>query len=197
MSNLNNEAATKNIELTDELLIIKLRHAISKKDTPMPFFKKEYISAVLAKNSLMASKIHFINKLDKEASLVWSLACDSFNASISKMHANEDDVYLKELQESAIKAINDSLDEHPDFKVKAMSGYVWSLLDDSSRDIFKAAYKSKESDLGVGAMEKLIRALENGGYISHDVEFSGDSNSVSKEVSAFLLDWILSDFDIA
>ena len=72
-----------------------------------------------------------------------------------------------------------------------MTGFVWSLLDDEARKIFKSTHKAMKTPRGVDAMYRFVQHLDQTDLLSLETELAGDDRKLRPAISQQMMAWII------
>lgn len=160
---------------------------------PRPTLCRDHMMVALTDNRIANSRLHVLGKYPDDAVTFWEIACQAFRDRAAAAHADGTPPTRADAPRMAVMALRDAESRMPDLRRRVMAGYVWTLLDDDARAIFKSAHKNIRTPRGMEAMERFVALLDEGDAIPLAVELAGDDRPLSEDVSRRLRDWMLRD----
>lgn len=161
--------------------------------TPRPLLCRDHLLAAIADNRVTSSRLHVLAKHEDGTSEFWDLARLAFRDRAAAMHWDGRVPGLDDVPQLAIQALRDAEAAMPDLRRKVMAGYVWILLNDDARSIFKSTHKNAKSSKGSAAMDRFVTLLDDLGFMPLEAELAGDEKALSQEASRRMMDWMLVD----
>lgn len=160
---------------------------------PEPTLTRDHLMLAIAGNRVTASRMHVLTKHPEEAVAFWERAIAAFRERAAAAHRDGRPATLEDLPRLAIQALRDAEKAMPALRGRLMAGYVWTLLSDDSRAVFKSVHKNVKSSKGAAAMAQFVALLDALGFMPLEAELEGKDKPLSEEVSRRLMDWMLVD----
>nr|WP_162623822.1 hypothetical protein [Paracoccus saliphilus] len=161
--------------------------------SPQPALCRDHLVSAVSANRVTSSRLHVLGKHEEEAPEFWDLACQAFRHRAAAMHCDGRAPMPEDLPRLATQALRDAESLMPALRRKVMAGYVWILLNDDARAIFKSTHKNAKSSKGSAAMDRFVTLLDDLGFMPLDAELAGDDKALSQEASRRMMDWLLVD----
>ncbi|MGP9803368.1 hypothetical protein [Paracoccus sp. NSM] len=151
----------------------------------------DHMRLLCGENRITNSRLHILQKLGHDLTAFWKEAIDHFSAAVEAMHASGTVPGLEDAQGMAVRAIRKAEDSNPQWRQDVMAGFLWSMLDDEARRVFKAAHKGIKSAAGVNAMYRFAQHLEQTELLSLETELGGDDRKLRPAISQQMMAWII------
>ncbi|WP_410219312.1 hypothetical protein [Paracoccus sp. (in: a-proteobacteria)] len=177
-------------KVPDSVMVAELEELLQ---SPQPMLCRDHLMMVLDENKVVNGRLHVLNKFEDEAPRFWDLACRAFRDRAAAAHQGGQTPTVAQAPRLAVAALRDAEAAMPDLRRKVMGGYVWTLLSDDARAIFKSAHKNVKSPKGAAAMDRFVMLLDELGFMPLQAELDGKEKPLSEEVSRRLMDWMLVD----
>lgn len=161
--------------------------------SPRPTLARDHLMTAVTDNRITNSKLHVLSKYPDEAIDFWDIACRSFRDRAAAAHDAGSPLAMAEVRRVAIEALRDAEARLPDLRRKVMGGYVWTLISNDARAIFKSTHNNVKSSKGAEAMDRFVALLDNLDFLPLEVELEGKDKPLSEEASRRLMDWMLVD----
>ncbi|MFN3525785.1 MAG: hypothetical protein ACK4YU_06815 [Paracoccus sp. (in: a-proteobacteria)] len=161
--------------------------------TPEPSLVRDHIHALLDGNRVVNSRLHVLGKYADDAASWWAITCRAFRDRAAAHYAEGTPLTAETAAPVALLAMRDADEQMPDLRQKTMAGYVWGIMSDDARSVFKSAHGNVKAGKGGAMMEKFVARLEELNFLSLEDELAGDDKVLKKEVSSRLMEWMLVD----
>ena len=151
----------------------------------------DHLRYLISENRITNSRVHVLQKLGHDLTDFWKAALDSFASLIEERRAGPDGPTMADAQRFAIKAFRHAEHGVPQWRKDVMTGFVWSLLDDEARKIFKSTHKAMKTPRGVDAMYRFVQHLDQTDLLSLETELAGDDRKLRPAISQQMMAWII------
>lgn len=161
---------------------------------PKPTLTRDHLQLAIADNRLTAARMHVLNKYRDEAAGFWNMAVIAFRERAAFLHSEGTPPMPEDAPRLAIEALRDAEAAMPELRRKTMVGFVWTLLSDDARTVFKSTHKNVKSSKGAAAMSRFVDRLDELDFLPIEDELAGKDKPVQQQVSRHLMDWMLVDY---
>ncbi|WP_304617360.1 hypothetical protein [Paracoccus sp. (in: a-proteobacteria)] len=151
----------------------------------------DHLRFLIGENRITNSRMHILQKLGHDLNGFWKEAIDHFSAAADAVHASGQAPGFDDARKMAVHAIRKAEESAPQWRKDVMAGFLWSMLDDEARRVFKTAHKGIKSPAGVNAMYRFAQHLEQTDLLSLETELAGDDRKLRPAISQQMMAWII------